>query len=225
VTSITREATTGRAQRTRAHAGGLISGLDDPDRYYRFDDITSTPLSMDAECRRFESATRVGGRYGTTSMIQVFSPLTRVSSSTVIEASVDAVWELLKNFGNISNWHPDVREARIESGGTGRKPGDIRSIRLQDGTPVREQLLAISDASKSYTYSVIEAPFPIRNHRSTLSLSATPDDRTAITWMAEFAVDVGVDAAAIAAGVRKGVIETGFDGLKVALRDGERRGG
>jgi hypothetical protein len=206
-------------------ACGLISGLDDPDRYYRFDDTSCTPLSMDAERRRFESANQMGRQYRTISMIQVLSPRTRVSSNTVIGAPVDAVWELLKNFGNISNWHPDVLESRIESGGTGQKPGDIRSIRLRDGTAVREKLLAISDDSKSYTYSVIEAPFPIRNHCSTVTLSATPDDQTAITWTAEFAVDVGVDAASIAAGVRIGVIETGFEGLKVALRDGGRSGG
>src|SRR6202048_5114646 len=92
------------------------------------------------------------------------NPLTHVSSSTVIEAPLEAVWALLENFGNVSRWHPDVPESRIENGGGGQKPGDIRSIKLRDGTRVREKLLAISDEAKSYTYSVIEAPLPIRNH-------------------------------------------------------------
>jgi NADPH:quinone reductase len=96
--------------------------------------------------------------------------MTHVSSSTVMEAPIDAVWAQLKNFGNVSRWHPDVSESRIENGGTGQEPGDIRSIKLRDGTPIREKLLAISDESKSYTYSVIEAPLPIRNHSSTVSL-------------------------------------------------------
>ena len=108
-------------------------------------------------------------------------------------------------------------ESRIENGGTGRRPGDIRSIKLRDGTSVREKLLAISDESKSYAYSVIEAPLPIRNHSSTVSLSATPDNRTAITWAAEFIVDDGIDATAITAGVKAGVIELGFEGLKATL--------
>jgi hypothetical protein len=143
--------------------------------------------------------------------------MTRVSSSTVIEAPVDAVWALLENFANVSRWHPDVLESRIENGGTGKRPGDVRSIKLRDGTPVREKLLAISDESRNYTYSVIEAPLPIRNHSSTVSLSATPDNRTAITWVAEFIVDDGIDATAIAAGVKAGVIELGFEGLKATL--------
>jgi hypothetical protein len=143
--------------------------------------------------------------------------MTRVSSSTVIEARVDAVWALLENFADVSRWHPDVLESRIENGGTGKRSGDVRSIKLRDGTPVREKLLAISDESKSYTYSVIEAPLPIRNHSSTVSLSATPDNRTAITWYAEFMVEAGIDATVIAAGVKAGVIELGFEGLKATL--------
>jgi hypothetical protein len=144
-------------------------------------------------------------------------PLTHVSSSTVIEAPVDAVWALLKNFANVSRWHPDVMESPIENDGTGQTPGDIRSLKLRDGTPVRERLLAISNESMSYTYSVIEAPLPISNHSSAVSISATPDNRTAITWTAEFSVDDGADASAIALGMKAGVIELGFEGLKAAI--------
>jgi len=143
--------------------------------------------------------------------------VTQVSSSTVIEAPLDAVWGLLKNFNNVSRWHPDVLESQIENGGTGRTAGDVRAIKLRDGTPLREKLLAISDESRSYSYSVIESPIPIRDHKSIVSLSAMPDNRTAITWTAEFVADDGADAAAIAAGVKVGVIELGFDGLKAAL--------
>jgi NADPH2:quinone reductase len=167
------------------------------------------------------SARRIGDQNGTTSMAPVLTPMpTHVSANTVIEAPVDAVWALLRNFGKVAKWHPDVRESRIESGGTGQTPGDIRSITLRDGTSIREQLLAISDASRSYTYSVIEAPLPIRDHRSTVRLSAAPNDRTAITWTAEFTVDDGADATSIAAGVKAGVIEIGFQGLQATLREG-----
>src|SRR5262249_49312824 len=120
-------------------------------------------------------------------------------------------------------WHPDVSESRIEGGGSGRNPGDVRSIRLRDGTPVREKLLALSGASKSYTYSVIEAPFPIRNHSSTVRLSAKPHHRTAITWPAVCTVEAGVDAAAMAAGGRTGVIESALEGLQATFRGSSSR--
>jgi hypothetical protein len=146
------------------------------------------------------------------------SGLTHVSSSTVIEAPVDAVWALLKNFNNVAHWHPDVAESRIENGGTGRDLGDVRLIRLHDGTVIREKLLAISDEFKAYTYSLMEVPLPIENHISTVSLLAAPDNRTAITWIAQFTVDDGVDPTTIASRVRTRVMELGFEGLKAAAR-------
>jgi hypothetical protein len=146
------------------------------------------------------------------------SRLTHVSSSTVIEAPVDAIWALLGNFSNVAHWHPDVAESRIENGGTGRDLGDVRLVRLRDGTFVREKLLAISDEFKAYTYSIIEVPLPIESHISTVSLSATPDNRTAITWIAHFTVDDGVDPTNIASRLRTRVMELGFEGLRAAVR-------
>ena len=143
--------------------------------------------------------------------------MTHVASSAIIEAPVDAVWALLKDFKNVSRWHPDVRESRMEDGGTGHKPGEVRSITLRNGTAIRERLLAVSDESKSYTYSVIESPMPIREHSSSLTLTPTPSHRTAIVWTAEFVVDAGADAAAMAAGVKAGVMDLGFEGLKMAV--------
>jgi hypothetical protein len=144
--------------------------------------------------------------------------LTHVSSSAVIEAPVDAVWVLLENFNNVARWHPDVAESRIENGGTGRDLGDVRLIRLRDGTLVREKLLAMSDEFKAYTYSVIEVPLPIESHISTVSLSAAPSNRTAIRWIAHFTVDDGVDPRTIASRLRTRVMELGFEGLHAAVR-------
>jgi hypothetical protein len=144
------------------------------------------------------------------------SRLTHVSSSTVIDAPVDAVWALLGNFSNIAHWHPDVAESRIENGGTGRDLGDVRLLKLRDGTLIREKLLAISDEFKAFTYSLIEVPLPIEDYISTVSLSVAPDNRTAIAWIAQFAVDDGVDPTTIASEVRTRVMELGFAGLKAA---------
>jgi NADPH:quinone reductase len=146
------------------------------------------------------------------------SRLTHVSSSTIIKAPVDAIWALLENFNNVAHWHPDVAESRIENGGTGRDLGDVRLVRLRDGTFIREKLLAISDEFEAYTYALIEAPLPIESHISTVSLSAEPDNRTAIAWSAHFTVDDGVDPTNIASRLRTRVMEPGFEGLKAAVR-------
>ena len=108
-----------------------------------------------------------------------------VASSSVIEAPIAALWGLVKDFNNISHWHPDVTESRLESG-TGLVPGAIRQIRLRNGMSIREQLMEISDREHFYTYSVIEAPLPIRDHQSTVRFTEAGDSRTQVVWSAKF---------------------------------------
>jgi quinol monooxygenase YgiN len=190
---------------------GHLSGFRSSPEFRRYYEAIA-PFIPNIEKTRCCDVTEVSGRKVTHDV-----PVTHVSSSTVIEAPINEVWALLKIFANVSRWHPDVSESRIESGGSGQKPGDIRTIKLRDGTPIREMLRSLSDEWKSYTYSVIEAPLPIHNHSSTVSLSGAPENQTAITWTAEFIVKDGFDAAAIAAGVKASVIELGFTGLKATV--------
>jgi quinol monooxygenase YgiN len=190
---------------------GHLKGFRSSPEFRRFYEAIAPFVANIQEMRHYDLTPIVGRK-----AVQK-AALTRVASSAVIEATVDAVWTLLSDFNNVFRWHPDVRKSRIEDGGTGFRPGDVRSITLRDGTAIRERLLAISDESKSYTYSVIESPMPIRDHSSTVTLSATPEHRTTIVWTAEFVVDPAADAAAMAAGVKAGVIELGFAGLKAAI--------
>src|SRR5260370_39330018 len=117
------------------------------------------------------------------------SPAT-VAHSELIDAPVDELWQLLSDFNNVAVWHPDVVHSRIESG-TGTQAGAVRAIRLRDGTPVREMLLAISSTDHSYTYAVIEAPLPLRNHRSTVKLESLGSTQTRVTWTADFEAGAG----------------------------------
>ena len=78
---------------------------------------------------------------------------------------------------------------------------------------MREKLIALSDAEHSYSYSVVESPFPISGHRSTVSfLPVTADGRTFVQWSAEFEVTSG-DAGAVVDGVVQGTMLPGFAGL------------
>jgi hypothetical protein len=140
--------------------------------------------------------------------------MTEVHASTVIDLPVAGLWQTLRDFGNIARWHPDVAESHLEEGGTANQVGAVRALHLRNGTPVRERLLALSDAEFYYTYSVIESPFPVRNHRSTVRLfPVTTSDQTFVPWEAEFEVTDG-DPATMAQGVLQGVVLLGFEGLR-----------
>jgi Polyketide cyclase / dehydrase and lipid transport len=137
-----------------------------------------------------------------------------VFASTVIPALPDQIWAFLRDFARVDMWHPDVAASAVEGGGASPLIGQERTITLRDGSIVRERLVALDDANRSYTYSVVASAMPISDHSSTVTLfPVTTNDRTFVTWTADFEVEEG-DPAAFADGVREGVILIGFDGMR-----------
>jgi mxaD protein len=136
-------------------------------------------------------------------------------------ASFQQNGHLVSNFDNIEHWHPDVIASPLESG-TGTDAGSVRNLRLRSGMSIREQLLAISPEDHYYKYSVIESPIPIRDHESLVRFTRINESQSRVTWIAEFSVTDG-DAAALANGVKTGVIELGIEGLRAAFKSGRKQ--
>lgn len=94
--------------------------------------------------------------------------MVRVCKSTIIDAPIEEVWALLRDFNGHDRWHPAVAESRIEDGGRGDMPGCVRAFRLTNGGRLREQLLSFSDAAHKFTYCLLEAPLPLVNYVATV---------------------------------------------------------
>ena len=88
----------------------------------------------------------------------------RVRRSAVIDAPIERVWAVLRDFNSHSAWHPAVGPSAIERGEPADQVGCVRNFTLKDGNQIREQLLALSD----------------RDHVSTTA-SSTPRCRCATT--------------------------------------------
>jgi hypothetical protein len=138
-----------------------------------------------------------------------------VESSGIIDAPLQNLWDLVSDFNNIMQWHPDVTECHLESG-SGRQTGAVRTLRLRNGVSIRERLLAISPQDHFYTYSVIESPLPIRDHESTVRFTSLNNSQTHVKWTAQFTVVEG-DAKALADNVKVGVLDVGIEGLRRAV--------
>src|SRR5437899_1162725 len=72
--------------------------------------------------------------------VMTFGRQIDVESSGVIDAPVEVVWSLVRDFNNVARWHPDVVESHLESG-AGSEPGAVRALRLRNGMLIRERLL------------------------------------------------------------------------------------
>lgn len=137
-----------------------------------------------------------------------------VHVSSVIDAPIEKVWAVVRDFNGLPSWHPRMVESEIEDGRSATDIGAVRKFKLASGAIVREKLLAFSDADHLTTYSIIGHPAPITNHTATLRLERVTDgDRTFAVWTAAF--DAPADQAdAIAKGMGDNVFQGGFDALK-----------
>jgi len=140
--------------------------------------------------------------------------MVKVYTSSVIDAPAERVWAVVRDFNALPNWHPLIRDSRIEGNHPGDKIGCVRNFNLKDGGNIRERLLALSDYDYSCTYAILESPMGVSNYIATLKLAPVTDgNRTFAEWSAEF--DCPADrTGALVQTVGQGVFQGGFDALK-----------
>jgi NADPH:quinone reductase len=142
----------------------------------------------------------------------------RVRRSAVIDAPIERVWAVLRDFNSHSAWHPAVGPSAIENGEPSDQVGCVRAFTLKDGNQIREQLLALSDRDHVSTYCILDATLPMRNYVATVQLKRVTDgDRTFWHWESTFDVPRGRERE-FEQLVGGGVYEAGFAALAEYLK-------
>ena len=137
----------------------------------------------------------------------------RSFASAVIEAPVEKVWEVVRDFDALPVWHPAIASSEIEDGLSAASVGCVRRLKLADGGEVRERLVALDDVARSYTYEFVTSPFPVRSYRSTIHvLPVTVSGHSFVEWFADFDSDADVEAE-MDKTFSQGVYATGLKGL------------
>lgn len=140
--------------------------------------------------------------------------MVKVLKSTIVDAPVGAVWEVLRDFNGHDTWHPAVRDSTIERGLVSDKIGCVRRFHLQDGSELREQLLTLSDLETTFSYCLLDTPVPLFNYVAHVRLMPVTDgDRTFWEWESRFDTREG-EQAAMATLVGEGIYEAGFTAIK-----------
>ena len=116
----------------------------------------------------------------------------RVVRSAVIDAPIERVWSVLRDFNSHTAWHPVVADSHIERDEPSDQVGCVRNFTLRDGNHIREQLLTLSDRDFVSTYCILDATLPMRDYVATLYLkSITDGQRTFWHWESTFEVPRG----------------------------------
>ena len=146
--------------------------------------------------------------------------LQRVVRSTIIDAPIERVWAVLRDFNSHDQWHAVVDASRIEGQDRSDQVGCIRSFTLKDGNRIREQLLTLDDREHKSTYCIVESSVPLLRYVATLSLKPVTDgNRTFWHWESSFGTPPGRERE-LRDVVAQGVYEAGFENLRRHLAAG-----
>ena len=142
-----------------------------------------------------------------------------VIQSVVIDAPIDRVWAVLRDFNSHDRWHPAVAPRRKENDVAGDVVGGVRRFSLSDGAELREQLLSHSDREYTFTYCILDSPLPLFDYMATVRLKPVTDgNQTFWDWRSQFrAPDDRTEELKNLVG--RQVYEAGFGGLRSFLAD------
>lgn len=136
-----------------------------------------------------------------------------VIRSSVIDAPIDRVWAVLRDFSGYERWHPAVSRSRMENDVGGDVVGGVRQFIL-NGVEMREQLLRLSDREQTLTSCILDSPLPLLDYVSTIRLKpVTDENRTFWDWRLRFRAPDD-RAAELEDLVGRQVCEAGFTGLR-----------
>jgi len=135
--------------------------------------------------------------------------MTKISVSTDLDVSADQVWQLVGNFNALPDWHPEVEKSELT------KKGQERRLSLVGGGTIVERLEKIDDKARTYSYSIVDSPLPIRSYKATIKVTGKgPGGKGGckIEWSSEFEASTGFENDVLKD--LQGMYQSGFDNLK-----------
>lgn len=122
-----------------------------------------------------------------------------------IPASAEQVWQLIGGFNSLPDWLPFIPQSELSEGGR------VRSLQTADGAVVVERLETFDNAGKTYSYSILQAPFPATDYLATISVEAQGQG-SRVTWSGRFS-PVGVSDEEVVA-LFTGIYQGGLEALR-----------
>lgn len=107
--------------------------------------------------------------------------MAQVDASIDIPVSPDELWQLIGGFGSLPDWLSLFPTSELSEGGR------VRWLATHDRETFIERLVAFDDAAHSYSYSFLEAPFPVTDHLATLHVHQTDAGKgSRVEWSCRF---------------------------------------
>ena len=110
--------------------------------------------------------------------------VTRASSTIIIAATADAIWQVVGDFGAGCRYLPGVVNCTVEGAGIGA----VRTLTNADGTTIVERLEALDEIAHRLSYAKL-TDTPFRNCLTTMTVHDLGQGRAEVEWSATFEAD------------------------------------
>jgi hypothetical protein len=121
----------------------------------------------------------------------------KLYQSVVINAPIDKVWAVIRDFNSLATWHQFIETSRIVDDLPGTCVGGTRVLlptakAKEPESPARyqhEKLLLYSERDHYYFYQILQTPLAVTDYSLTLGLLPITENNTTLAyWSGEFAV-------------------------------------
>ena len=118
--------------------------------------------------------------------------MAQADATVDLPVPADRIWALIGGFGSLPDWQPNIPHSELREGGR------VRRLTGSDGTVIIERLIAFDHPGRRYSYTILEAPFPVTGYLSILRVTESDDGKgSRVEWSGRFTPDgVSEDEAA-----------------------------
>ena len=116
----------------------------------------------------------------------------KVVKEITIKASPEKVWQAIKSFEAIQQWHPDIASLKLEQRLDKESVSTLphRLITLKSGVTLLEKLREANDEEMKLDYKLVDgadSTIAVSNYRAVMQVKAGPGaGESTLTWTARF---------------------------------------
>ena len=136
----------------------------------------------------------------------------QLRNTIVIDATPDAVWDVLGDLAATTEWLPGTVAGRMDD--------DVRTCRTADGFEIREQISEYSAERRRYRFRHLAVPMPIRDSSGVFTVEPSGDGAQVVLETSFDALDDAAEEQI--AEMMEGAFEQSLASLKRRVEEGKR---
>jgi hypothetical protein len=134
-----------------------------------------------------------------------------VSEAAKLYAPAERVWETVRDFTAIDQWHPAVLRCKAGLEGT----QTTRELDVAADKPIVERLEEFDEKNMLQSYSILDSPLPVRDYHATLRVRRDDANSCTVEWNGSFEAEGASDEEAVE--IIQTIYRKGLDHLRFLL--------